>query len=342
MSKKIILQIDGGGILGMTPAMVLAELEKQIRVRTGKPNFLIRDMLTLCCGTSTGAIIAGFVAAGIDAAHISKFYSDDGIRLFRDSRNSIFTRFFKPKFKRDDFLAVLDKILQDSSVYRKANVVLSELPKSCTLMATAYNLCSHRTHFIKSSDDHDQQTPLRDLIAWSALSAAYYFGKINAPGYTWILKNNGTPPESANKTGAVFQDGGQGTQNCTLDFVLTEILSRNWGADGEEVVIISLGTGSKTKFEDYSEAKDTRDIGQTIKYLTGQARDESTTIQELAAAYVQKRRANIKLFRLDYETTEDYALDDTEHTSEYQQGARSIIASSTFAELMANISAARA
>ncbi len=65
MAKRIILQVDGGGILGITPALVLHELEQRLRVKKQNNSFLIRDMLTLCCGTSTGAIMAGFVVAGL-------------------------------------------------------------------------------------------------------------------------------------------------------------------------------------------------------------------------------------------------------------------------------------
>ncbi len=46
-----ILSIDGGGIRGLLPVMVLAELER----RTGKP---VADMFDFIAGTSTGALLA--------------------------------------------------------------------------------------------------------------------------------------------------------------------------------------------------------------------------------------------------------------------------------------------
>ncbi|HLB46885.1 MAG TPA: patatin-like phospholipase family protein, partial [Anaerolineales bacterium] len=52
MSKKIrILSIDGGGIRGVIPAMVMAEIEK----RTQRP---IAELFNLVAGTSTGGILA--------------------------------------------------------------------------------------------------------------------------------------------------------------------------------------------------------------------------------------------------------------------------------------------
>jgi patatin-like phospholipase/acyl hydrolase len=50
MSMKRILSIDGGGIRGMIPALVLAEIER----KTGRP---IAAQFDLLAGTSTGGII---------------------------------------------------------------------------------------------------------------------------------------------------------------------------------------------------------------------------------------------------------------------------------------------
>lgn len=55
-----ILSIDGGGIMGLIPAMVLGEIE----ARTGCPAGALFDLVA---GTSTGGIIACAVAAGMPA-----------------------------------------------------------------------------------------------------------------------------------------------------------------------------------------------------------------------------------------------------------------------------------
>ena len=333
MPTRFILQIDGGGILGATPALVLAQLELSLQKETGNSNLLLRDIFDMCCGTSTGAIISGLVAAGVPAREIYFFYRKDGIHLFNKSKNFFLTRFFKPKFRRKDFTNVLNRILEQHSAAKSRYTTLGELPRKTMLMTTAYNLCSRRTHFIKSSDPADNDILLSDAIAWSALSAAYYFGKISAPHYAWMLKNNDTPPVTLKRKGAVFQDGGQGTQNCTLNFVLNEILAQNWGSDDEEIIIISLGTGNKTRSMPYEDANSMSDVGQTVRFLLNQARDESTTIQEMAGWYVQQKRPNIKVFRLDYETKDNYDLDDTKHFLEYQKGGMKIVASPVYKQL---------
>ena len=48
---KTILSIDGGGIRGLIPALVLAEIEKRTKKR-------VAQLFDLISGTSTGGILA--------------------------------------------------------------------------------------------------------------------------------------------------------------------------------------------------------------------------------------------------------------------------------------------
>ncbi len=343
MNQKIILQIDGGGILGITPAIVLAELEKRLRIKTNNATLLIRDKLDLCCGTSTGAIMAAMVSAGVATDKIKQFYTVDGVDLFNNSANPFYTRVFKPKFDREPFIKKFNQIMATATPYKKPDVTIGDIPNSILFMATAYNLCSYKTEFVKSDDPNCFGLKLSDVITWSALSAAFYFGKVDAPDYQWIFRDSDTPPGKKNipprlplKTGAVFQDGGQGTQNCTLAFALTEIFSRGWDRDNE-IIIISLGTGSKTKYEAYESMVKTWNSTQAIKYLANQARAEATPIQIMAAEYIAKWNAKINLYRLDYEAKDEYSLDDTSHVAEDKHGAADIISSPVFNNMVSAI-----
>ena len=67
MSQRYLLSIDSGGIRGIIPAVALVKLESI----TGK---LTRDIFSFVAGTSTGAIIAAAIAAGVPAARILDFY----------------------------------------------------------------------------------------------------------------------------------------------------------------------------------------------------------------------------------------------------------------------------
>ena len=80
-----ILAIDGGGIRGLIPALVLAEVEH----RTGRP---IADCFDLIAGTSTGGILACALTRPGDggrpfftAAEVVDLYESEGPKIFHRS-----------------------------------------------------------------------------------------------------------------------------------------------------------------------------------------------------------------------------------------------------------------
>ncbi len=77
-----VLSIDGGGMRGIIPALVLAEIER----RSGRR---ISDLFDLLVGTSTGGILAMGLAmpgpggaSAFAASELVEFYTDDGARIF--------------------------------------------------------------------------------------------------------------------------------------------------------------------------------------------------------------------------------------------------------------------
>ncbi len=82
-----ILSIDGGGIRGIIPAIILASIEE----RTGKP---ISELFDLIAGTSTGAILAlGLTkpnASGkpeFTAQRIGELYEEEIPNIFRNPQS---------------------------------------------------------------------------------------------------------------------------------------------------------------------------------------------------------------------------------------------------------------
>lgn len=76
--KKVILTIDGGGMRGIIPVAMLAELERM----TGRR---IQDLVHMVAGTSTGAIIAAGIALGMSAQEmLDVIYKDRLPKAFRD------------------------------------------------------------------------------------------------------------------------------------------------------------------------------------------------------------------------------------------------------------------
>ncbi len=72
---KRILSIDGGGIRGIIPAATLVALEQQ----WNKP---ARECFDFLAGTSTGALIAAALAAGLPATQILDIYVKRSSEIF--------------------------------------------------------------------------------------------------------------------------------------------------------------------------------------------------------------------------------------------------------------------
>jgi uncharacterized protein len=80
-----ILSVDGGGIRGVIPALLLQELEARLRER--RPGAALVDYFHLVAGTSTGGLIAlGVTApARLDSTRLVAVYRDRGPEIFKRS-----------------------------------------------------------------------------------------------------------------------------------------------------------------------------------------------------------------------------------------------------------------
>jgi len=85
-----ILSVDGGGIRGLIPALVIADLERRLRERAGE-RVRVSDYFHLFAGTSTGGLVALALTAPdpaeptrprVSAADLASFYVEDGPRIF--------------------------------------------------------------------------------------------------------------------------------------------------------------------------------------------------------------------------------------------------------------------
>ncbi|TGK04160.1 patatin [Leptospira langatensis] len=285
---KRILQIDGGGILGIMPALVLVRLEALLKKLKRKS---LTDSFDLITGSSTGAIIGGAVAAGVPIQAIADLYIKKGANLFTPRSKLNPANWIRPKYDRTPFVTELNSIKTSDGKFL-GQLKMKDLKTS--FMATSFNLCSQRTHFLKSWDKSDGHRTLADVITWSALSAAYYFGKINVPGFKWT--NYSPDGKEKVETGAVFQDGGQGINNNTIHYILTEILANDWEDKGS--LIVSLGTGNVSSYVSYAEASKTDFFQQIAKYPF-QARKESTLAQVLEAGYIAQKNPDMRFHRFD-------------------------------------------
>ncbi len=81
-THRLLLCIDGGGILRTFPAAFLAELEQHL-------DCLIGSYFDLIAGTSTGGIIGVSLALGHPASEILRLYENRGPEIFGQNRNDL-------------------------------------------------------------------------------------------------------------------------------------------------------------------------------------------------------------------------------------------------------------
>jgi hypothetical protein len=77
---KAVLSIDGGGVRGLIPLVLVRRLEEKYKA----PCYEIFDVIL---GSSTGAIIGGMIASGSTAEEIQTFYHDEIHRVFELARD---------------------------------------------------------------------------------------------------------------------------------------------------------------------------------------------------------------------------------------------------------------
>jgi patatin-like phospholipase/acyl hydrolase len=221
-----VLAIDGGGIRGLIPALVLTELER----RAGRRVFELFDLIA---GTSTGGILACALCApdALPASELVKLYEDEGPEIFD---RSLFQRIRSAEGlldeKYDD--AALDRALERFLEHK----LLSETRPD--LIVPAYDTALPGPYFFKTTKARetpdDDDFPL-SIVARATSAAPTYF----------------EPVESGERA---LVDGGVFATNPAM-CALAEVLNIE-GVSPRDVVLLSLGTGERTHKRSFDEIKD--------------------------------------------------------------------------------------
>jgi patatin-like phospholipase/acyl hydrolase len=165
-----VLTIDGGGIRGIIPALVLAELE----ARAGKP---VADLFDLVAGTSTGGILAcGLGRPGADGR--PSWRAEQLVELYRTEGPHIFSRTLARKVTSG--LGLLDEKYDDRALGAALEryVGPGRLSDSLVpLLVTAYDLPTRVPFFFKSwraKNDPTQDFPLAQVARATAAAPTYF------------------------------------------------------------------------------------------------------------------------------------------------------------------------
>lgn len=224
-----ILAIDGGGIRGVIPAMVLAEIER----RTQRP---ISELFDLIAGTSTGGILAlGVTKPGADgkptysADQLISIYEQDGDKIFATSpwhRLRALGNLLEQRYPSSGVEEVLHNYFGETRLGDAIKPVL----------ITAYEIERREPFFFKSYRA-DRNFPMW-LVARATSAAPTYFepAKLDLAG-----------PEER----FVLVDGGVFANNPAL---CAHVEAKDKFADADDILVVSLGTGQTTRPIHYEEA----------------------------------------------------------------------------------------
>ncbi|MBE0689488.1 MAG: patatin-like phospholipase family protein, partial [Anaerolineae bacterium] len=231
--KKVILSVDGGGMRGIIPIAMLAELEAM----TGRPAYELFDMVA---GTSTGAIIAGGLALHLSAHEILE-------QIYKSRLPGAFPpdTFLSNLATYGRFLLTGLRYLYDLEPFRQA---LQPLAQGQTLgdltrpifFATTKDVRSGDTYYVVSAGpglSAFADWPLSGAVAASGAAPIYF------------------PPVAGN-----LIDGGVGVYANPCLAVATEAMEYIGATEDfvdDNVILVSLGTGFTPR---------TRDDGIAARY----------------------------------------------------------------------------
>ena len=222
---KIILSIDGGGIRGKIPAIVLQYFEERTKKR-------ISEMFDLIAGTSTGGILA--LLLSIKEGSYIKYAAKDCVELYDKHGKDIFSRsrwlnaiFDGEWYQSKPFEAVLNKYLGHKTLKDVDN----------NLMISSYDIEERKLIIFKSWDKKYNDIEC-SKIARATSAAPTFFEPIKME----VEKGNER----------VLIDGGTVINNPAMS-AYSEA-KRLW--PDEPIVVVSLGTGENTRPIYYEECKD--------------------------------------------------------------------------------------
>jgi patatin-like phospholipase/acyl hydrolase len=98
---KRILSFDGGGIRGIFSLQIAARIEQLFREEYGQPNLVLADVYDMFAGTSTGAIIATFLAWGGPVADADALFTTRVKQLFAHQQPYLPWRLLKSKYRAE-------------------------------------------------------------------------------------------------------------------------------------------------------------------------------------------------------------------------------------------------
>jgi predicted acylesterase/phospholipase RssA len=231
---KRILSIDGGGIRGIVPAVVLAEIEH----RTQRP---ISQTFDLIAGTSTGGILSLGLCVPDDSGK-PKYAAEKLVELYETRGSQIFHRdawyrvwamenILEAKYPTDGIEEVLQEYFADTRVSQSM----------AELLVASYDIERRKPFFFKRR--HALASADFDWPMWQAARATSA-----APTYFEPAKLSS---ESGDDYFALV-DGGVYANNPAM---CAYAEARSIWPEEADLLVVSLGTGQLTRSIPYDQAR---------------------------------------------------------------------------------------
>ena len=233
-----VLSIDGGGIRGIIPAMILAKIEK----KTEKP---IAENFDLIAGTSTGGILAlGLSKKGgndkpqYQAKELVEIYENRGSEIFNRSLwkgVSSVGGLADEKYSHEGLEKVLDEYFGKASLKEAfTNTLIS-----------CYDISAREPLFLKSWKENHGSVKMKAAARATSAAPTYF-----EPTQVCI--------ESEMRTlidGGVFINTPVVSAYAEAKRILLEKKNKK-GCNASNIFVLSLGTGKRTRKIKYQDAKD--------------------------------------------------------------------------------------
>lgn len=247
--KKVrILCLDGGGIRGVIPAMVMQYVEEKLIKLSNNENARISDYFDMIVGTSTGAILGCYYLmpnerkgepntpnAKNKAEKALELYTKKGGEIFNESKKKgwlgVRQLLNATKFTPNN----IEKIFKDEF----GDTYLNDLLKTC--IVTTYDLKSQKSIFFNSHETGEKAKErkflVRDVVRSTSAAPTYF-----PPA---LIKNYGSKEKDM-----VNIDGGVFANNPTM-CAYAEARTTNFeklkieNPTAKEMLILSIGTGSQ-------------------------------------------------------------------------------------------------
>lgn len=258
-SKYKILSIDGGGIRGIIPALILAEIER----RTQKPIFSLFDLIT---GTSSGGILAlGLTKPRLssdvsDNLPVAEYTAEDLLQLFLEYGVEIF---YEPLFERllgpleDIFLQPKYPSESKEKIFRQyfGNAPLENNLKE--VFVTSYDI-EQRIPIFFTNKLEKQQIESKNFQklcgGFSLLDAAL----ATSATPTYFAPHRLVNPHNSGIAYTLIDGGVFANNPAHLAILEAQISSKRKAQkvlNTEDILVLSLGTGSLTSVYPYKEVK---------------------------------------------------------------------------------------